>query len=110
MHVAYPRKEIEAFLAKVAFGKISLDPPDNARQVLIKRTRDLLGKAKAPITTDDMLPTLRKQIRLGPSDQDQFFFATMWRRRTLCSSSVPDGGCAAGHTSAAPGRWMPRPP
>jgi hypothetical protein len=28
MHAGYPRKEMEAFLAKVASGKVSLDPPD----------------------------------------------------------------------------------
>jgi hypothetical protein len=81
MHAAYPRQEMEAFLAKVASGAISLDPPDNARQVLIKRARDLLANSKAPIPTDDMLAALRRQIKLGPSDQDQFFFATMWEEK-----------------------------
>jgi hypothetical protein len=73
---------MEAFLAKVASGKVSLDPPDAARAAVIARTRDLLGKAMAPIPSDELLPALRRHIKLGPSDQDQFFFATMWEEKS----------------------------
>jgi hypothetical protein len=81
LHAGYPRQQMEAFLAKVASGKVSLEPPDAAREEVISRTRDLLARAKAPIPSDGLLQALRRQIKLGPSDQDQFFFATMWEEK-----------------------------
>jgi hypothetical protein len=80
-NIGYPRKAMEAFLAKVASGKVSLEPPDAARETMISRTRDLLTKAKAPIPSDEVLQVLRRQIKIGPSDQDQFFLATMWEEK-----------------------------
>jgi hypothetical protein len=51
--------------------------PPPARQAVIDETRRLLEKATWPIESKEILAMLRKKVRLGPSDQDQFFYATM---------------------------------
>lgn len=78
---AYPRAEMEAFLVKVASGKLSLDPPESARKMLIARTRDLLTSAKEPMPSEVLLRSLRRHGKIGPSDRDHFFLVTMWQER-----------------------------
>lgn len=52
-----------------------MTPP--ARDAVIKATREVPEKAEQPIESKVILTMLRTNVRLGPSDRDQFFYATM---------------------------------
>jgi hypothetical protein len=81
MHAGYPRKQVEAFLAGVASGKISLAPPKTAHENLVSVTQQLLRAAKKPVGTDQLLVALRKDAKIGPSDQANSFHSVMWKER-----------------------------
>lgn len=84
LHVGFARNEVETFLAGVAAGRISLALPETktAHQVLVAAVERLLAKAAKPVPTDELLGTLRREIKLGPSDQKGFFYSAMWKERT----------------------------
>jgi hypothetical protein len=109
LNSGYRRAEIEPFLEKLRKGEASMEMPPPARDVVIAQTRRILEKAERPIETKEMLSMLRKEkVRLGPSDTDQFFYATMneekqefvylvgggwWlRKRAFMRRTFPAGG------------------
>jgi hypothetical protein len=77
LHAGYPRPAMEAFLAKLEAGDVSLSMPDPARNVLIAEARRILKSAAKPLGSDEIIRRIRRKTGLGPSDQTQFFFATM---------------------------------
>jgi TniQ len=78
LNSGYLRAEVEPFLKKLKQGAVSLDMPPPARNAVIQETRRILENADHPIETKEVLSMLRKkEVRLGPSDKDQFFYATM---------------------------------
>ncbi|MHC2518993.1 TniQ family protein [Bradyrhizobium diazoefficiens] len=81
LNSGYLRAEVEPFLEKLRQGAVSLDMPPPARDAVIEEARRILEDAERPIETKQMLSMLRKKVRLGPSDQDQFFYATMNEER-----------------------------
>ncbi|MDA9414051.1 hypothetical protein XH81_04105 [Bradyrhizobium sp. CCBAU 25360] len=81
LNSGYLRAEVEPFLEKLRQGEVSLEMPPPARDAVIEEARRILAEAERPIETKQMLSMLRKKVRLGPSDQDQFFYATMNEER-----------------------------
>lgn len=77
LNSGYLRAEVEPFLEKLKKGQVSLEMPSPARDIVIGETRHILTKAARPIESKEILSILREKVRLGPSDQDQFFYATM---------------------------------
>ncbi|GKQ53555.1 TniQ family protein [Bradyrhizobium sp. Ce-3] len=77
LNSGYLRAEVEPFLDRLKAGEVSLEMPPPARQAVIDETRRILDKAKRPIESKEILTLLRKKIRIGPSDQDAFFYTTM---------------------------------
>ncbi|MEY9524057.1 hypothetical protein ABIF70_005198 [Bradyrhizobium japonicum] len=77
LNSGYLRAEVEPFLQKLKAGDVSLEMPPPVRQAVIDEARRILEKAERPIESKEFLAMLRKNVRMGPSDQDQFFYATM---------------------------------
>ena len=77
LNSGYLRAEVEPFLNRLKAGEVSLEMPPPARQSVIDETRRILDKAKRPIESKEILTLLRKEMRIGPSDQDAFFYTTM---------------------------------
>ncbi|KRQ14672.1 TniQ family protein [Bradyrhizobium manausense] len=74
----YLRAEVAPFLEKLEHGEVSLDMPPPPRNAVIEETRRILEEADRPIGTKELLLLLRENnVRLGPSDTDRFFYATM---------------------------------
>jgi len=82
LNSGYLRAEVEPFLEKLRQGEASLKMPAPARNVVIEETRRILDGVERPVETKEMLSILRKKkVQLGPSDKDQFFYATMNEER-----------------------------
>lgn len=81
-HVGYPRVKAEKLLAKHrAAGCIGIRK-ESSKQVLVGAVRAVLEKAKHPVPSGDMIRQLRQtKVRLGPSDDKQFFYASLWETR-----------------------------
>jgi hypothetical protein len=81
LHAGYPRKDVEAFLAKVAAGNISLAAEPSGFERLAIAARQWLKEAKLPVPTDELLGKLRKEGAVDLSKEDHFFNSAMWNNR-----------------------------
>jgi hypothetical protein len=77
----YLRNTIEPFVRQVEAGKASLGKPEPVWKALIREAQKILTAAKAPLPSEDLLAKLRRKMPIGPSDQDDFFYTTMWDGR-----------------------------
>lgn len=74
----YPRAEIEPFLRRVEAGQVTLGKPEGSWKALVREAERLLSAAKAPLSSDDLIAKLRREMTIGPSDQTDFFYSAMW--------------------------------
>jgi hypothetical protein len=81
-HVGYPRAEVEKLLARPrSMDSIGIRE-ETAKSILIRAVREILQKSAQPVSSTDMLDKLRKaNVKLGPSDDKQFFYASLWETR-----------------------------
>jgi TniQ len=77
----YLRSEIEPFLNKLEGGEVTLEMAPSAKYSVIEETRRILAQAERPIPSRDILRPLRARTQMGPSNQDHFFYGTMWEQR-----------------------------
>ncbi|MCS3445924.1 TniQ family protein [Bradyrhizobium elkanii] len=77
----YLRSRIEPFVRQIETGKTSLAKPEGSWKPLVREAERILGGAKAPIPSEDLLAKLRRKMTIGPSDQADFFYSAMWDAR-----------------------------
>jgi hypothetical protein len=77
----YLRSDIDPFVGQVEAGKASLGKPEGSWKALVREAERILGAAKAPLASEDLLAKLRRNMTIGPSDQNDFFYSAMWESR-----------------------------
>jgi hypothetical protein len=77
----YLRSTIEPFVRRIETGEVSLGKPEPVWKTLVREAQKILTTAKAPLPSEDLLTKLRCKMSIGPSDQDDFFYSTMWDLR-----------------------------
>jgi hypothetical protein len=79
VNVGYARRAVEACLPRLRDGAV---PRKSAKEALLCAVRELLDRADAPIATNEMIRFLREaDVKLGPSDDKQFLYASLWETK-----------------------------